>query len=248
MASKKEAPAEVVATTPDFTQMNVYQKLQFARQMFLESGVKKSGINPNLEFTYFELKDIIPTATKIFSLVGLVGIARFGADTAYFDIVDTDHPENNTTVYAPFTQIMPIISNSGKKVTNEMQALGSSITYMRRYLWLIAMDIIEADEIDGTLGMPETPKEEAPKKPATPAERKEIKEELTAPAAPADELQVTALRNALKQLLALDPEQESFVQEVAVKTNGFTEISKEQCEALVNGVGEMILAYSAQEA
>lgn len=33
-----------------------------------------------------------------------------------------------------------------------MQALGSSITYMRRYLWQLVLDIIESDSIDNTSG------------------------------------------------------------------------------------------------
>ena len=45
--------------------------------------------------------------------------------------------------------------------------------------------------------------------------------------------------------MELDAEQESFVQEIAVKTEGFTNITKEVCEALVNGVAEMIAGYTA---
>ena len=129
-----------------------------------------------------------------------------------------------------------------------MQALGSSITYMRRYLWQLALDIIEADDIDPNIGAgSSTTAAPAPaaapkttKKPATPAQRTQVKEDLTSTSAPADELQIKGLKNALKQLMELDAEQESFVQEIAVKTDGFTNITKEQCEALVNGVAEMI--------
>ena len=60
-------------------------------------------------------------------------------------------------------------------------------------------------------------------------------------------MQIKALKAALKQLMELDAEQESFVQEIAVKTEGFTNITKEVCEALVNGVAEMIAGYTAQE-
>ena len=77
--------------------------------------------------------------------------------------------------------------------------------------------------------------------------KKENEKHETRSDAPADELQIKALKAALKQLMELDAEQESFVQEIAVKTEGFTNITKEVCEALVNGVAEMIAGYTAQE-
>lgn len=254
MAKKTENPEVITAeTTVDFTTLNVYQKLQMARAKFLSSGVKKTGKNIHLEFTYFELVDIVPVAERIFSEVGLLGVPRFESEIAYMDIIDIDHPEQFApiTFYAPFSQIEPIVSNSGKEVTNKMQALGSSITYMRRYLWQLALDIIEADDIDPNIGAGSDAPAPAPKtkttKPATPAQRNEIKKEVTSSDAPADELQIKALKAALKQLMELDAEQESFVQEIAVKTEGFTNITKEVCEALVNGVAEMIAGYTAQE-
>lgn len=256
MAKKTENPEVTTAeTVVDFTTLNVYQKLQMARAKFLSSGVKKTGKNIHLEFTYFELVDIVPVAERIFSEVGLLGVPRFESEIAYMDIIDIDHPEQFApiTFYAPFSQIEPIVSNSGKEVTNKMQALGSSITYMRRYLWQLALDIIETDDIDPNIGAgsdapaPAAPKTTKNTKPATPAQRNEIKKEVTGSDAPADELQIKALKAALKQLMELDAEQESFVQEIAVKTEGFTNITKEVCEALVNGVAEMIAGYTAQE-
>ena len=256
MPKKAENPEVVTENTVDFTTLNAYQKLQIARSKFLASGVKKTGKNIHLEFTYFELVDIVPVAERIFSEVGLLGVPRFDKEMAYMDIFDVDHPADfpPITFYAPFSQIDPIVSNSGKEVTNKMQALGSSITYMRRYLWQLALDIIEADDIDPNLGAGSDAPSPAPaaapkatKKPATPAQRQAVKTELTATSDPADELQIKGLKAALLQLMELDPEQESFVQEIAVKTDGFTNITKEQCEALVNGVAEMIAGYSAQE-
>lgn len=254
MAKKTENPEVTTAeTVVDFTTLNAYQKLQIARSKFLASGAKKTGKNIHLEFTYFELVDIVPVAERIFSEVGLLGVPRFDKEMAYMEVFDVDHPTDlpPITFHAPFSQIDPIVSNSGKEVTNKMQALGSSITYMRRYLWQLVLDIIETDDIDPNIGAGSDAPAPAPKtkttKPATPAQRNEIKKEVTSSDAPADELQIKALKAALKQLMELDAEQESFVQEIAVKTEGFTNITKEVCEALVNGVAEMIAGYTAQE-
>ena len=226
----------------NYSEMNAMRKLQIARVKFLNAGVKKSGKNISLEFKYFELEDIVPVAEGIFAEVGLLMVPTFGKEYASAKVYNCDDRDEE-----------PIISNSGKAVTNEMQALGSSLTYMRRYLWQLVLDIIEADSIDATLGSddsedtpPSTPKA-TKKPPATPKQRQAIKGELTDTSAPADELQIAALKAALKKLLELDAEQESFVQSVAVKTEGFTQITKEVCEQLINGVNEMLAAYDTQE-
>lgn len=136
-----------------------------------------------------------------------------------------------------------------------MQALGSSITYMRRYLWQLVLDIIEADNIDASLGSKDTG-EDAPtpapkqtrKAPVTPEKRQEIKSELTsAPEGAASDEQVATLKAELKKLMELDAEQESFVQNVAVKTEGFTKITADVCDQLIAGVRDMLSAYETQE-
>lgn len=239
--------------TVDYTSMNAMQKLQIARVEFLNAGVKKTGKNISLEFKYFELEDIVPVAEAIFGKVGLLMVPTFGKEYASAKVYNCDDRGEEPIVFeAPFTQIAPIISNSGKAVTNEMQALGSSITYMRRYLWQLVLDIIEADDIDASLGKdtegaPPAPKA-TKKAPVTTEQRNEIKKELTAPPAEAaDESSVGDLKAVLKKLLELDSEQESFVQSIAMKTEGFSKITKDQCDQLISGVKEMLAAYDTQE-
>lgn len=248
MATAKKTPAE--DTQMDFTGLNVYQKLQMARLRFLQAGAKKSGKNIKLEFTYFELADIVPTAETIFSEIGLLAVPSFGKEYATMKVYNCDDRDEDPVIFeAPFTQIAPIISNSGKAVTNEMQALGSSITYMRRYLWQLVLDIIEADSIDPALGgEDDTPAAPKPvkKAPVSTEQRKEIKKELTDTESPADDLQIAGLKGALKKLLEIDPEQESFVQEVALKTDSFTNVTRSACEALIQDVNEMIDAYNVE--
>ena len=162
--------ATTTKKTEETTNLNVYQKLIGAREQSLNSDIQKTGKNMHLPFKYFELDDIVPTATRIFTEIGLIGIVNFTTDTATMNIINTDNPEEVIPFVAPFNQIEPIISNTGAKATNEMQALGSSITYMRRYLYMIALDICESDSIDANLGNGETASAPAAEKkvPATP--------------------------------------------------------------------------------
>ena len=153
----------------------------------------------HLEFKYFELEDIVPPAIRIFARVGLTTDIDFTDENgAVMRVYNTDNSEEAPIEFrVPYREVKPIVSNAGKEVTNPMQALGSSITYLRRYLWMAVLDITEPDDIDATLGSEpeeEEPEIEAPnpekvktekksqkkqKAPATPAERKEAKETLT---------------------------------------------------------------------
>ena len=236
---KKTRRTKKMATTKT---ENVYQKLIKVREQFLNADVQKTGKNMHLSFKYFELDDIVPTATRIFSEIGLVPIVNFTADVATMTVVNTDNPEDTVAFIAPFNQIAPIVSNTGKQATNEMQALGSSITYMRRYLYMMALDICESDSIDANIGKPTpaAPAPEAPKAPATPQQRQEVKQELTAPADNATALQIKGLKNVLKKLKDADPSKEEMVAQIAVQTKGFTEISKADCETLINKISTML--------
>lgn len=232
-----------MATTAKETKtanLNVYQKLLAARAKFLESDVQKTGKNMHLSFKYFELDDIVPTATRIFSEVGLIPIVNFTSDVATMTVVNTDNPEEVIPFVAPFNQIAPIVSNAGKQATNEMQALGSSITYMRRYLYMIALDICENDSFDANVGKPVTAPQSAPTPPATPEQRQEVKQELTAPEDNATALQIKGLKNVLKKLKDADPSKEEMIAQIAVQTQGFTVISKSDCETLITRITAML--------
>ncbi len=237
-----------------YKDMNVMQKLTRARLHFLNKKVAKSGKNMHLEFKYFELEDIAPTAIRIFANVGLTSFTDFSGETASMTILNADDPaEPGITFSIPYRENPPIISSKGKEVTNPMQALEASITYLRRYLWMMVLDITEPDDIDANLGAdtpddnPEEAPKEKPKPPATPAERKTAKETMTNTDGAADELQIAALKTACKALLDKDENQEDFVQQIGMKTKGFTEITRSACETLIQNIGEMIAAYGGED-
>ncbi len=240
---EKKTRRSKMATTKTATQnLNVYQKLIEAREKFLTSEVNQSGKNMQLSFKYFELKDIVPTVTHIFKEMGLVSLNNFTNEMATITIVNTDSPEEAVIFSAPFNQIQPIVSNAGKQVTNDMQALGSSITYMRRYLYLIAMDICVNDEIEPSITKDTNNQGNtaAHATPATPKERQEIKEEITSPDEKATDLQIKGLKTVLKKLKDADPSKEEMIANIAVQTSGFTQISKSDCEMLIQKITAML--------
>ena len=139
--------------------MSVYGKLQKARAMLLLSDIKKSGMNKFAGFQYFELADVLPAITKIFNEIGLCGVVRFTSDTATLTIYDAEDANHSSIEFTS-----PLVYADMSK-SQAIQNLGSTHTYMRRYLWLMAMEIVEHDAVDAA------PQEEKPKpiaKPKTP--------------------------------------------------------------------------------
>ena len=234
---KNKKEKNKMATNTTKTQ-NVYQKLLKARAMFLNADPKKSGKNMQLAFKYFELDDIVPIATKIFEEVGLIALVSFENDYARMSIVDIDNPESGTTFTAPFKPIEPIISNAGKQVTNEMQALGSSITYMRRYLYMIALDICEPDGIDASGVVTPTATQSTPN--PTPINVAPAEKPLTNADGNASDIQLNQLKVVLKKLKDADPSKEELIHKIALETQGFTVISKADCEALTVKISQML--------
>jgi len=131
--------------------MKVFKKLQQARVTLLDANLKKSGKNKFAGFEYFELGDFMPTINKIFLDVGLCGIVHFTNDYAILTIYDAD---SEAAECIDFRSPMVFASNPKGQA---IQDLGSTHTYLRRYLWLLAMDIVESDTVDA-LPQKETPK------------------------------------------------------------------------------------------
>ena len=238
----------------NYDSLNVMQKLAKARLMFLNQGVSKSGKNIKMEFKYYELDDIVPTALRIFARVGLLGVDNIVAPEASMSIYNVDEPKEEPVVFTmPYKENDHIVSKEGKNVTNNLQLVGMSVTYIRRYLYMLALDITEPDSVDPNLGSEEEeeeiipkPKKKERKAPATVEERKEAKKELTAETM-ANEDQIKTLKTLCKKLKELDESQEDFINQIAMKTEGFTTISADKCTALCTNLEEMIGAYGTAE-
>ena len=121
--------------------MNVYQKLNNARHKFHSTELKKSGHNKFAGYKYFELGDFIIPALNIFDEVGLTSIISFTKDYADMRIINVEKPEETIVITSP-------MSSAALKGCHEVQNLGAVQTYLRRYLWVAALEIVEHDAID----------------------------------------------------------------------------------------------------
>ena len=122
--------------------MNVFGKLQQARVKLHNTKLNKSGKNNFAKFNYFELGDFIPQVTAIFNELGLCGTVSFTQDTAYLTVYNVDGEKDDFTTFTS-----PMVYANMEKM-QAIQNLGSTHTYMRRYLWLMAMEIVENDVVD----------------------------------------------------------------------------------------------------
>ena len=126
--------------------MNVYAKLQTARMKLHSMELKKSGHNKFAGYNYFELADFVVPALKIFDELKLCGVVSFGKEVATLTIVDLEAGEGqqeSITITSP-------MSTAALKGCHEVQNLGAVETYIRRYLWVAALEIVEHDALDSS--------------------------------------------------------------------------------------------------
>lgn len=222
--------------------LNIYGKLNEARLRVLKSGMKKSGKNMHLAFKYFELEDIVPVVTPIFNDLGLIAIADFGTEIACLTIIDCDNPDDRvvfSTNRADLTRML-----EGNKAITPLQLLGAEHTYLRRYLYMMALDIVENDELDASAG--EEPKADVTPKPEhkippTPEQRQEIKKELTNPEGNATELQLKQLKEACGKLLQAKPDMKPAIEKWALESKGFTTMTKADCEKRLIAISDILV-------
>ena len=129
--------------------MSVYKKLQQARIALQNLKLEKTGQNKFAGYKYFELADFLPAVQSIFSERGLCGVVCYTAETASLTIHDTEVEHSSPIVFhAP-------MGSAALKGAHEIQNIGAVETYQRRYLYVTALEIVEHDALDASLGKDE---------------------------------------------------------------------------------------------
>lgn len=126
--------------------MNIYEKIQKVKEEFLAKNIKKSGQNKFAGFSYYELSDITPPLIELCNKYKLFTAFRFTNEEAVLEIVNIEEPKEVQLYSSPMEELE-------LKGCNKIQALGGTETYQRRYLYMAAFDIIEADLFDKTSGI-----------------------------------------------------------------------------------------------
>lgn len=117
--------------------MTIYEKLAEARTRL---NVKKTGRNNFAKYGYFELADFLPEINLLAKELGFVCLVSFDAEKATMTIKDATG-EGEIIFTSP-------MSTASLKGCHEVQNLGAVQTYLRRYLYQTAFEIVEAEQLD----------------------------------------------------------------------------------------------------
>jgi hypothetical protein len=120
----------------------VYAKLQKCRVELQNMELKKSGHNKFAGYRYFELGDFLPAVNTLFDIYGLAYSLQFDRDMATMFIIDVD-TGSSIKFTCPMEQAI-------LKGCMPVQNLGASITYITRYLLVMALAISEHDAVDAS--------------------------------------------------------------------------------------------------
>lgn len=116
----------------------ITDKLQQARIKLQQKKLKKSG--KNQYYNYFELADFIPAVNEIFAELKLHSMFNITQDKAILRIIDTE--DKTEELYeCPYEK-------AELRQCTKVQALGATMTYLKRYLYMNALEIVESDYFD----------------------------------------------------------------------------------------------------
>lgn len=124
--------------------MNVYEKLAQARIDFMQANVKKSGKNTFANYSYYELSDILPVINQLAIKHRFICEVSFTGDMATLVVRNLEKLDECVIFTSP-------MSTASLKGCHEVQNLGAVQTYIKRYLYQNAFEIVEADALDATM-------------------------------------------------------------------------------------------------
>ena len=131
--------------------MSFAKKLDDVKCRLSQSNIKKSGKNNFQHYAYFELKDFLPVTRKLFNEVGLFSTFEVKGRTAFLTIQDLESGYGHTWEHQlPKVQKYTVKGNNKTPVkeTEVEKTKGALETYARRYLYLAALELTDADPID----------------------------------------------------------------------------------------------------
>ena len=122
----------------------IFEKLQKARIELQNKKLKKSGKNSYSGFTYYDLADFLPQVNQIFYDLKLC--SNFSIEDRQAKLTVTDWEDNTKEVFTSPIEDLEL------KGCSKVQALGGVHTYLKRYLYLNALEIVESDMLDAQAG------------------------------------------------------------------------------------------------
>lgn len=117
---------------------SIHRKIQQVRVELQDAGLKKTGNNNGRK--YFELRDFMPKINELVNKQGLFTKFSMNKESASLRIIG-DEDEVSFTIDKVEAELPEALA---------IQSRGATITYYRRYLYMIAFEIAETDFIDAS--------------------------------------------------------------------------------------------------
>lgn len=114
---------------------------------------KKSGKNSHIGFTYFELGDFLLVANEEMLEKGMYPTFQIKTEENRAELLIKDFYSSESMVFT-----LPLAEARVGGSANPIQQLGAMNTYLKRYLYLNALELAESDVVDASTGV-ETPVE-----------------------------------------------------------------------------------------
>jgi len=124
--------------------MNIYEKLSSARITLQKKLIKKSGFNKFANFQYFTLEDFLPIVQVINSELKMLSVFTLDKEKGVLKIVNCEGDD--------FIEFTTPIADADIKGSTPVQCLGGVHTYLKRYLYLNAYEIVEGEMLDALVG------------------------------------------------------------------------------------------------
>lgn len=153
----------LIVTETERVPLNVYQKIQALRLTLQESHIKKSGKNKFQDYSYYELQDFLPLIVRGCEKRNLYTQIDFKPDLATLTVINANNPQERVT----FETTVASVELKGGQA---MQNLGAMQTYLRRYLYMNAFEIVQCDDIDSQEPATSAPSKQNESMPAAPAQ------------------------------------------------------------------------------
>lgn len=127
---------------------SVLQRLLLTRAELGKANLKKTGENRHLKYKYFELEDFLPKLVELTYKNGLATAVSMDEKYAMLHLVNVDDVGDDWIIKIP-------VAEAKVQGGSAIQGLGSQITYLRRYLLMMAFEISETSVMEQETGAKE---------------------------------------------------------------------------------------------
>lgn len=128
--------------------MTIYEKIQTVRCELQSLNLKKTGKNEYSRFSYYELSDFLPQLNSLLLKNKLMTRVTFENKQAFLTVFDAEDSTQQVTFQSETAECEIGKKKDGSGGADPIQNLGGMITYMRRYLMMLAFEIVESDYVD----------------------------------------------------------------------------------------------------